>query len=70
MFASILTVMIQACIGFGTKLLLKLASEEMVAWAFFKIADAVVKSTTNPHDNEWLEKIRDTYYRADKPEQK
>lgn len=46
---------------FLTKLLTSLASEKMVEWAFFKIAESVVKSTATPQDDEWLEKIRELY---------
>lgn len=47
---------------FGTKLLIAIGSESMVEWVFFKIANAIVTSTKNPHDNEWLEKVTEAYY--------
>lgn len=46
---------------FLTKLLTSLASEKMIEWAFFKIAESVVKSTATPQDDEWLGKIRELY---------
>lgn len=47
--------------SFLTRLLVALASEQMVAWAFFKVAESVVKSTKTPQDDEWLEKVREVY---------
>ncbi|MGI2068587.1 hypothetical protein [Shewanella baltica] len=51
----------KAFINVGTKLLVSLASESLIEWAFFKIAKAVVKSTKTPHDDEWFQKIKETY---------
>ena len=46
---------------FLTKLLTSLASEKMIEWAFFQIAEAVVKSTATPQDDTWLQKIKELY---------
>ena len=46
---------------FLTKLLTSLASEKMIEWAFFQIAESVVKSTATPQDNAWLQKIKEVY---------
>ena len=46
---------------FLTKLLTSLASEKMIEWAFFQIAEAVIKSTTTPQDDAWLQKIKELY---------
>ena len=46
---------------FLTKLLTSLASEKMIEWAFFQIAEAVAKSTTTPQDHAWLQKIKEVY---------
>ncbi|MGL5282520.1 MAG: hypothetical protein ACRC8W_21595 [Plesiomonas shigelloides] len=46
---------------FLTKLLTSLASEKMIEWAFFKVAESVVKSTATPQDDEWLKKIKEMY---------
>lgn len=46
---------------FLTKLLTALASEKMIEWAFFQIAEAVVKSTATPQDDAWLQKIKELY---------
>ena len=46
---------------FLTKLLTSLASEKMIEWAFFQIAEAVVKSTATAQDDAWLQKIKELY---------
>lgn len=46
---------------FLTKLLTSLASEKMIEWAFFKVAESVVKSTNTPQDDAWLIKIKEIY---------
>ena len=46
---------------FLTKLLTSLASEKMIEWALFQIAETVVKSTATPQDDAWLQKIRELY---------
>ena len=46
---------------FLTRLLVTLASEQMIAWVFFKVAESVVKSTKTAKDDEWLEKVREVY---------
>ena len=46
---------------FLTKLLTSLASEKLIEWAFFQIAEAVVKSTATPQDDAWLQKIKELY---------
>lgn len=52
---------IKAIVSFGGKLLTTLASEVMIEWAFFKIADAIAKSTATPHDDEWVQKIKQSF---------
>lgn len=46
---------------FLTKLLTSLASEKMIEWAFFQIAEAVAKSTATSQDDTWLQKIKELY---------
>ena len=52
---------VKGATAFLTRLLVALASEQMIAWAFFKVAERVVKSTKTNKDNEWLEKVREVY---------
>ena len=58
----LISLTVKAFITFAKTLIIKLATEEMVAWAFFKIAESVVKSTNTDKDDEWLRKIHDEYY--------
>ena len=44
-----------------TQLAVSLISEKFLEWAFFNLADKLVKSTATPHDDEWLAKIREAY---------
>ena len=46
---------------FLTQLLTSLASEKMIEWAFFQIAETVTKSTATPQDDAWLDKIKEVY---------
>ena len=41
-----------------TKILVTAFSESMLKWTIFKVADAIVKSTKTPHDDEWLEQLK------------
>ena len=52
---------VRGATAFLTRLLVTLASEQMIAWAFFKVAESVVKSTKTAKDDEWLEKVREVY---------
>lgn len=54
--------LIKGVLGFGMKLLTTIASEKMVEWAFFKVAESVAKSTATQHDDEWVSKIKDLYF--------
>ncbi|MGL5012780.1 MAG: hypothetical protein ACRC6V_00605 [Bacteroidales bacterium] len=44
-----------------TQLALSLISEKFLEWAFFNLAEKMVKSTATPHDDEWLAKIKEAY---------
>ena len=57
----VIGLIVKGLTAFLTRLLVSLASEQMIAWAFFRVADAVVKSTKTQKDDEWLEKIREVY---------
>lgn len=52
---------IKGVMGFGVKLLTALATEQMIKWSFFKVADAIAKSTSTSHDDEWVAKIKQLY---------
>lgn len=41
------------------KVLTKAASKEVMEWLLFYVADIIVKSTKTPHDDAFLEKIKE-----------
>lgn len=57
----VIGLIVKGATAFLTRLLVALASEQMIAWAFFKVAEGVVKSTKTTKDDEWLEKVREVY---------
>lgn len=57
----IVGLVVKGLTAFLTRLLVTLASEQMIAWAFFKVAESVVKSTKTTKDDEWLEMVREVY---------
>lgn len=57
----VIGLVVRGLTAFLTRLLVSLASEQMIAWAFFKVAESVVKSTKTAKDDEWLEKVREVY---------
>ena len=57
----VIGLIVRGLTAFLTRLLVSLASEQMIAWAFFKVAESVVKSTKTAKDDEWLEKVREVY---------
>lgn len=57
----VIGLVVKGLTAFLTRLLVTLASEQMIAWAFFKVAECVVKSTKTTKDDEFLIKIKDLY---------
>ena len=57
----IIGLVVKGLTAFLTRLLVTLASEQMIAWAFFRVAESVEKSTKTDKDDEWLEKVREVY---------
>lgn len=57
----VIGLVVKCLTSFLTRLLVTLASEQMIAWAFFKVAESVVKSTKTTKDDEFLIKIKDLY---------
>lgn len=54
-------VLIKALTALGMKLLATLATEKLLEWAFFKLADVLVKRTDTKHDDEFLEEVKKAY---------
>ncbi len=50
-------VFVKGVMTFGTKLLVSMGSEKLIEWAFFYVAQQIVKSTKTKHDDEFLEKV-------------
>lgn len=44
-----------------TQIAVSLIGEKFLEWAFFNIAEKIVKSTETKHDDEWLTKIKEAY---------
>lgn len=57
----VIGLVVKGATAFLTRLLVTLASEQMIAWAFFRVAESVVKSTKTAKDDQWLEKVREVY---------
>ncbi len=45
----------------ATKLLFAATSKKMLEWMLFKAAEAMVKRTDTPQDDEWLRKLKESY---------
>lgn len=44
-----------------SKLAVTMIGDAFIEWAFFHLADRIVKSTATPHDDEWLAKLKEEY---------
>lgn len=58
MFTSMIT---KGLTVFLTKLLTSLATEKVISYTFFKVAEAVAKSTKTTADDEWVAKVKASY---------
>ena len=47
-------------VGLLKSYIAKIATQEFAHWAFFEIAEAIVKSTKTEEDDKWLAKIKET----------
>ena len=54
-------VVVKGLMGFGTKILMSLASEKLIEWMFFYFAGEIVKSTKTKHDDKFLAEIKKAY---------
>lgn len=48
--------------AFAIRLLMSMATQEFLEWAFFYVAGLLVKRTDTPHDDAWLGQVRSAYY--------
>jgi len=57
-----ISVLLKALQSIVTKLLAALATEVLLEWTLFKVAELLVAKTKTPHDDEWLAKFKESYY--------
>lgn len=57
---------LKGVLSFGFKLLTSVASEKVIEWTFFKLADSISKSTSTVHDDEWVSKVKEVYKEVNK----
>lgn len=57
---------LKGVLSFGFKLLTSIASEKVIEWSFFKLAESVSKSTATVHDDEWVSKVKEVYTEVNK----
>lgn len=60
-------VLLKALMSILTRIFMAAASEKMIEWLLFRIADEVVKSTKTPHDDEFLKEIKAAYNKKATP---
>ncbi|MGL5012919.1 MAG: hypothetical protein ACRC6V_01345 [Bacteroidales bacterium] len=46
---------------FASKLAIAMIGEKFLEWAFFELAERIVKSTDTPHDDKWIAKIKEEF---------
>ncbi|AUR92817.1 hypothetical protein NVP1177O_52 [Vibrio phage 1.177.O._10N.286.45.E10] len=54
-------VLVKSLLGFGTKMLMSLASEKLIEWVFFYLAEQIVKSSKTKHDDKFFAEIKRAY---------
>ena len=52
---------LKGLMAFGTKLFMSFASEKLIEWGFFYLAEQVVKSSKTPHDDKLLAEVKKAY---------
>ena len=62
-----ITVLLAALRTIFIKLIAAVATEKMLEWLLFWTADLIVKSTKTNKDDEFLNKLRFTYYEPKEP---
>lgn len=56
------SVLLKAGAAVMTKLLMAMASEAVIEWFLFYVAEQIVRNTKTQHDDEFYTKIRKAYY--------
>lgn len=57
-----ISVVAYAALSVIKRIVLKVASEKFFEWVLFWAAKMLVDSTKTEKDNEWYDKIKETYY--------
>lgn len=65
--SGLIAVLFKSLTNVGIKLFMTFASERMIEWMFFKVAQAIADSTKTKKDDEWVNKIRNEYKGIDEP---
>lgn len=47
------------------KILTAAASEQLIKWLFFRVAEELVKRTDTQHDDDFLAKVKEAYEQGD-----
>lgn len=63
--SAIFQVLLGTLLGIAKKVLIS-HGKEFFEWAFFKLGEYIVESTETKHDDAWLAKTKDLYYKKDK----
>ncbi len=58
---SIVSALLKGFMAVGTKLFMAMATEKMIEWFLFYVAQHVVLSTKTKHDDEFYRRIKDAY---------
>ena len=61
---SMLSVILKGLLSAAVSVLTKAASKDVMEWLLFYVADMIVKSTKTPHDDAFLEKIKEANDKA------
>jgi len=59
-----LSVILKGLLSAAVSVLTKAASKDVMEWLLFYVADMIVKSTKTPHDDAFLEKIKEANDKA------
>ena len=59
------TALLAALRSIFIKLIATMATKSLLEWLLFWAADAIVKSTKSPHDDEFVKKLKKTYSEQD-----
>ncbi len=57
----LINLLCKALVAFATNMAMALASERLIKWMFFSLADKIVKSTKTDHDDIFLAKVKELY---------